>query len=100
MILVYVCVCVCVRVSVSVCVFKSTQCTHVHLLLFSIGEYGLGRDHLPASIAVPLVQLSDKLNIYPFMEYAMYVRRMMFVLDCRGSPPLLIPGPMRCTTGK
>ncbi|KAI9094984.1 hypothetical protein DFS34DRAFT_664719 [Phlyctochytrium arcticum] len=34
------------------------------------GEYGLGRDRLPASLAVPLVKVAEKLNAKPFMEYA------------------------------
>ncbi|KAJ9661919.1 hypothetical protein H2198_001671 [Neophaeococcomyces mojaviensis] len=33
-------------------------------------EYGLGRSHLPASIARPLVKLADILGIPPFMSYA------------------------------
>ena len=35
------------------------------------GSYGLGRDRLPKQIAVPLVQLADKLGCRPFMEYAL-----------------------------
>jgi len=34
------------------------------------GEYGLGRDHLPASIAVPMVRVAERLNAKPYMEYA------------------------------
>ncbi|KAJ3106068.1 hypothetical protein HDU97_007071 [Phlyctochytrium planicorne] len=34
------------------------------------GEYGLGRDRLPASLAVPLVKVSEKIGSKPFMEYA------------------------------
>lgn len=35
------------------------------------GSYGLGRDRLPAQIAVPLVRVAEKLNAKPFMEYAL-----------------------------
>ena len=34
------------------------------------GDYGLGRNRLPANLAVPLVKISDKLGAKPFMEYA------------------------------
>jgi len=34
------------------------------------GSYGLGRDRLPASIAVPMVRVAERLNAKPFMEYA------------------------------
>lgn len=34
------------------------------------GDFGQGRDHLPANIAVPLLQISDKIKAKPFMEYA------------------------------
>eukprot|EP00123_Amoebidium_parasiticum_P001508 comp12618_c0_seq1/m.7656 comp12618_c0_seq1/g.7656 ORF comp12618_c0_seq1/g.7656 comp12618_c0_seq1/m.7656 type:complete len:496 (-) comp12618_c0_seq1:456-1943(-) len=35
------------------------------------GKYGLGREVLPASIAVPLVEVAKKTGAKPFMEYAM-----------------------------
>ena len=35
------------------------------------GNYGLGRDRLPANIARPLKAVSDRLQARPFMEYAM-----------------------------
>ncbi|KXN73283.1 hypothetical protein CONCODRAFT_36004 [Conidiobolus coronatus NRRL 28638] len=35
------------------------------------GEYGLGRQVLPKSIAVPLSIVADKIGAKPFMEYAM-----------------------------
>jgi len=35
------------------------------------GDYGLGRDRLPANIAVPLVEVAKKINAKPFMEYAL-----------------------------
>ncbi|TPX59854.1 hypothetical protein SpCBS45565_g07652 [Spizellomyces sp. 'palustris'] len=34
------------------------------------GDYGLGRDRLPRSLAVPLTQVAQKLHAKPFMEYA------------------------------
>jgi indoleamine 2,3-dioxygenase len=35
------------------------------------GSYGLGRDVLPKQLAVPLVQIAEKIQAKPFMEYAM-----------------------------
>ncbi|KAG0256117.1 hypothetical protein DFQ27_005892 [Actinomortierella ambigua] len=35
------------------------------------GEYGLGRQVLPQNIAVPLVQVAEKIGAKPFMEYAL-----------------------------
>ncbi|KAF9108158.1 hypothetical protein BGX27_008453 [Mortierella sp. AM989] len=35
------------------------------------GEYGLGRSVLPKNIAVPLVQVAEKIGAKPFMEYAL-----------------------------
>ncbi|KAF9969296.1 hypothetical protein BGZ73_008396 [Actinomortierella ambigua] len=35
------------------------------------GDYGLGRQVLPKNIAVPLVQVADKIGAKPFMEYAL-----------------------------
>ena len=37
------------------------------------GEFGLGRDHIPANIAVPLCKLAQKLNLKPFLEYSQYL---------------------------
>jgi indoleamine 2,3-dioxygenase len=34
------------------------------------GSYGLGRDRLPANLAVPLDQIAKKIEAKPFMEYA------------------------------
>lgn len=34
-------------------------------------QYGLGRDHLPKSIAIPLTQVANKIGAKPFMEYAL-----------------------------
>lgn len=34
-------------------------------------DYGFGRDRLPRNIAVPLVQLAEKIGAKPFMEYAL-----------------------------
>jgi len=34
------------------------------------GQFRHGRDHLPKNIAVPLLQISDKIKAKPFMEYA------------------------------
>eukprot|EP00128_Syssomonas_multiformis_P016889 Colp12_sorted_trinity150504_noHs@4129 len=34
-------------------------------------NFGLGRDRLPRQIAVPLVEVSKKLNAKPYMEYAL-----------------------------
>ncbi|KAJ3304224.1 hypothetical protein HDV03_002961 [Kappamyces sp. JEL0829] len=34
------------------------------------GSYGLGRDVLPKQLAVPLVQIAEKIKAKPFMEYA------------------------------
>ena len=42
-----------------------------HLNFLENGNYGLGRDYLPVSIALPLIKISEKLKCYPFMEYAM-----------------------------
>jgi len=36
----------------------------------SNGQFGQGRDHLPANLAVPLLTISDKIQAKPFMEYA------------------------------
>ncbi|KAF8952001.1 hypothetical protein BGZ52_008530 [Haplosporangium bisporale] len=35
------------------------------------GHYGLGRSVLPKNIAVPLVQVAEKIGAKPFMEYAL-----------------------------
>lgn len=35
------------------------------------GNYGLGRDRLPANIAMPLAHVAKRLNAKPFMEYAL-----------------------------
>ena len=35
------------------------------------GEFGFGRQKLPKSIAVPLNEISQKIQAYPFMEYAL-----------------------------
>lgn len=37
------------------------------------GEFGLGRDHLPENIAVPLCHLAEKLQIRPWLEYSSHV---------------------------
>ncbi|RIA99385.1 hypothetical protein C1645_798187 [Glomus cerebriforme] len=34
-------------------------------------DYGLGREILPKNIAIPLVIIANKLNAFPFMEYAL-----------------------------
>ena len=36
-------------------------------------EYGLGRDHLPESIAIPLCKVAEKLNVKPILEYTQYI---------------------------
>ncbi|KAF9180577.1 hypothetical protein BGZ50_006136 [Haplosporangium sp. Z 11] len=41
------------------------------LLYRKTGEYGLGRQILPKNIAVPLVQVAEKIGAKPFMEYAL-----------------------------
>ncbi|KAF8968188.1 hypothetical protein BGZ46_010936 [Entomortierella lignicola] len=41
------------------------------LLFRKKGEYGLGRSVLPKNIAVPLVQVAEKIGAKPFMEYAL-----------------------------
>ncbi|KAF9359228.1 hypothetical protein BGX26_012835 [Mortierella sp. AD094] len=41
------------------------------LLFRKRGEYGLGRSVLPKNIAVPLVQVAEKIGAKPFMEYAL-----------------------------
>ena len=33
------------------------------------GNYGVARDVLPANIAEPLVEVSNKLNVYPWLDY-------------------------------
>lgn len=35
------------------------------------GEYGVGRDRLPAKIARPLEEVANKLGVKPYMEYAL-----------------------------
>jgi indoleamine 2,3-dioxygenase len=40
-----------------------------HTWLQTGNSYGLGRDHIPKSIAKPLVKLATKLNFRPFLEY-------------------------------
>jgi indoleamine 2,3-dioxygenase len=42
-----------------------------HRRFLSTGEYGLGRSRLPKCIAVPLCVVAEKLNVFPFMEYAL-----------------------------
>ena len=42
-----------------------------HLQYLKDKTYGLGRDVLPKNIAVPLSVLAEKLECYPFMEYAL-----------------------------
>ena len=37
------------------------------------GDYGKGRERLPANIAVPLCKLAEKLNVKPFLEYTNYI---------------------------
>jgi indoleamine 2,3-dioxygenase len=37
-------------------------------------DYGLGRDILPKNIAIPLTIVANKLNAFPFMEYALSYR--------------------------
>ena len=41
-----------------------------YLMHRSRGCYGLGRDSLPANIAVPMSTISEKIGAKPFMEYA------------------------------
>jgi indoleamine 2,3-dioxygenase len=41
------------------------------LLYRKTGDYGLGRSVLPKNIAVPLVQVAEKIGAKPFMEYAL-----------------------------
>lgn len=52
------------------------------------GDYGLGRDRLPANVAVPLVQVANKINAKPFMEYALsyalYNYKMVCVVSISG----------------
>ena len=43
------------------------ECHHVWLRTGN--TYGLGRDHIPKSIAKPLVKLATKLNYFPYLEY-------------------------------
>lgn len=42
-----------------------------HKRFLNTGDYGLGRQKLPKCIAVPLCELAEKLNVRPFMEYAL-----------------------------
>ncbi|RUP42750.1 hypothetical protein BC936DRAFT_138138 [Jimgerdemannia flammicorona] len=42
-------------------------------------EYGLGRQVLPSSIAVPLAQVANKIGAKPFMEYALSYRYTYFI---------------------
>ena len=37
-------------------------------------DYGLGREILPKNIAIPLEIIANKLNAFPFMEYALSYR--------------------------
>ncbi|KAF9123839.1 hypothetical protein BGW39_008641 [Mortierella sp. 14UC] len=41
------------------------------ILYRKTGDYGLGRSVLPKNIAVPLVQVAEKIGAKPFMEYAL-----------------------------
>lgn len=41
-----------------------------HIKMLIDGVYGLGRDHIPANIAIPLCKLADKLGIHPILDYA------------------------------
>lgn len=41
-----------------------------HLYMMATGKYGEARDHLPASIAVPLCKLAKHLDTFPFLDYA------------------------------
>lgn len=42
-----------------------------HLNLLRQGSYGMGRQTLPRNIAMPLATVARKLNMKPFMEYAL-----------------------------
>lgn len=42
-----------------------------HINMLKNNSYGLGRDVLPRNIAVPLNNVSKKLSMKPFMEYAL-----------------------------
>lgn len=46
------------------------------------GDYGLGRDRLPANVAVPLVQVAKKINAKPFMEYALSYALYNYKMVC------------------
>ncbi|RUS27353.1 hypothetical protein BC938DRAFT_483359 [Jimgerdemannia flammicorona] len=59
-------------------------------------EYGLGRQVLPSSIAVPLAQVANKIGAKPFMEYALSYRYTCFIPAPRSHTTS--EGP--CTTGR
>lgn len=42
--------------------------SYIHFI--NTGNYGLGRDRLPAKLAQPLIYLAEKLDVYPFLEYS------------------------------
>lgn len=46
------------------------------------GDYGLGRDRLPANVAVPLVHVANKINAKPFMEYALSYALYNYKMVC------------------
>lgn len=45
---------------------------HLHYIATKRKDYGLGRDRLPANIAVPLSILAKQLGAKPYMEYTCY----------------------------
>jgi len=41
-----------------------------YVIFKKTGEYGQGRDRLPPQLAQPLLYLSNKLDVFPFLEYS------------------------------